>query len=283
MTVLRFWGVRGSIPCPGPATVRYGGNTSCVTLENAGGLVVLDAGTGIRPLALALRKAGAAVSADLLLTHTHWDHIQGLPFFFPLYDTGTRVRIHGPRQAGGLRAILERQMMWENFPIPSSAQVGIESINELEPGPFEVAGWRAGAFVLCHAGHTLGYRLDRPGAGVAFVTDNELAGGAHGIGPGWRDRLVDFLKGVDTLVHDTTWADDRLGTVAGWGHSTSGEAIALARDASCRRLVLFHHDPDHDDAALDRKLAAARATASATAPGVEIVAAIEGESLVLEE
>jgi len=281
--VLRFYGVRGSIPVPGPATVRYGGNTSCAVLEHGDELLILDGGTGLRMLGMETRGNGP-LDAELLLTHTHWDHIQGLPYFHPLYDPRSRVRIHGPRQTSGLRDVLERQMTWENFPIPPSAQTGIESVVEHDAGQFAAGGWKVGAFGLCHGGHTLGYRLERPGAlSVAYVTDNELAGGAHGIGPGWRDALVDFLQGVHTLVHDTTWPDERLPEVAGWGHSSPSQAVELARDARVGRLVFFHHNPEFNDATMDRQLAGAVMKAREIAPGLEVTAAIEGEALLLEE
>ncbi len=281
---LRFWGVRGSIPCPGPATVRYGGNTACVTLDAPGAhTLVLDAGTGLRALGLALQRRSEPIVLDLLLSHTHWDHIQGLPFFFPLYAEGARVRILGPRQAGGLRGVLERQMTWETFPIPPSAQVGLTEVVDVESGPIAVDGWSVHAFRLCHPGHTLGYRVERPGvAPLAYVTDNELAGGVHQPDPAWRDGLVDFLQGVHTLVHDTTWAEDRLPAVAGWGHSSPLQAITLARDAGVQRVILFHHDPDQDDTAMDRHLAAARTGAARLAPGLSVVAAVEGEAMRLE-
>jgi len=280
---LKFWGVRGSIPCPGPGTVRYGGNTPCVTLEGPdGALVILDGGTGIRPLGVLLRERGP-LNADLLITHTHWDHIQGLPYFQPLYHPGSRVRIHGPRQTGGLQRVLERQMTWENFPIPPSAQSGIESIIDREAGTFGVSGWTVGAYGLCHGGHTLGYRLERPGTpGVAYVTDNELAGTSHGVSPTWRNGLVDFLAGVHTLVHDATWPESRLAEVTGWGHSSPAQVIALARDAGCRRVILFHHNPELDDAGLDRHLAGGQAVARGLAPGLDVRAAIEGDMIVLE-
>jgi ribonuclease BN (tRNA processing enzyme) len=263
--------------------VRYGGNTSCAVLQHEEEVLILDGGTGLLALGVELSARGP-LDADLLLTHTHWDHIQGLPYFRPLYDPRSRVRIHGPRQTSGLRDVLERQMTWENFPIPPSAQTGIESVFDHEAGQFAAGGWNVGAFGLCHGGHTLGYRLERQGArSMAYVTDNELAGGAHGIGPGWRDALVDFLQGVHTLVHDATWSDARLPELAGWGHSSPAQAVELARDANVRRLVLYHHNPEFDDAAVDGHLAGAAKTARDIAPGLEVIAAIEGESLKLEE
>ena len=291
-TSLRFYGVRGSIAVPGPATVRYGGNTSCALLQHGDETLILDGGTGLRALGLDMIAhypdspdvpPSRPFEADILLTHTHWDHIQGLPYFRPLYDPRSRVRIHGPRQASGLRDIIERQMTWENFPIPPSAQTGVEAIIDREAGQFAAGGWNVAAYGLCHAGHTLGYRVRRGGAkDVAWVTDNELSGGAHGIGPRWRDGLVDFLQDTHTLVHDTTWADGHLPTVAGWGHSSPRQAVELARDAHVKKLVLFHHNPEFDDARLDHHLAEARKSAQDLVPDLEVIAAVEGESLPLE-
>ena len=253
-------------------------------IQHGGEHLILDGGTGLRQLGLdVIGQDSRPFHADLLITHTHWDHIQGLPYFRPLYDPRSRVRIHGPRQSSGLRDVIERQMTWENFPIPPSAQTGVEAIIDREAGQFAAGGWSVKAYGLCHAGHTLGYRVGRAGSqDMAWVTDNELAGGAHGIGPGWREGLVDFLQDTHTLVHDTTWADRHLPTVAGWGHSSPRQAVELARDAHVKRLVLFHHNPEFDDEGMDQHLAGARNTARDIAPGLEVLAAVEGESLSLE-
>ena len=142
---LRFYGVRGSIPVPGSGTVRYGGNTSCAVIQHGGEYLVLDGGTGLRQLGLdIIGQDSHPFHADLLITHTHWDHIQGLPYFRPLYDPRSRVRIHGPRQSSGLRDVIERQMTWENFPIPPSAQTGVEAIIDREAGQFAAGGCLSG-------------------------------------------------------------------------------------------------------------------------------------------
>jgi phosphoribosyl 1,2-cyclic phosphodiesterase len=255
-----------------------------VTLEAPGDrLLILDAGTGIRLLGRALQARGTPLQADLLLTHTHWDHIHGLPFFYPAYQDATRLRIFGPRQERGLRSLIEHQMTWEMFPIPASAQVGIVDVVELDGAAFSAGGCEITGFRLSHPGVTLGYRIAPQGVRpFAYITDNELAGGAHGVTSSWRADLVNFLQGVDTLIHDSTWSDDPGVPIAGWGHSTARETVELARDAGCRRLVLFHHNPDHDDQAMDRLVAQARATADVIAPGLHVVAAIEGQTLELE-
>lgn len=280
---LTYWGVRGSIPVPGPGTVRYGGNTPCLTLEAEGmPLLVFDAGTGLRPLGtsdlLARQQA-----VEVVLTHTHWDHIHGLGFFPPLYENPARVTITGPRQKQGLRTVLERLTLWENFPIPPTRWVGLREVREIDPGPLRAGPWSLQAVRLNHPGHTLGYRVEGPGGGhLAYLSDNELAGFDHGLPAGWDRDLVDFLRGVDTLVHDATWSDDQVGPHRGWGHSSPAEAVNLAVAAGCRRLVLFHHAPEHDDGVMDRLVAGARRAAAAAGTGLVVEAAIEGQSLMLD-
>jgi len=279
--LLRFYGVRGSIPVPGPTTARTGGNTPCVALDAPGEpLLVLDAGTGLRTLGDSPLPAGRAI--ELLLTHTHWDHVHGLPFFQPLYQPGTQLRISGPRQPAGLRSVLERLAAPEHFPIPASGWHGLTEVRELEESPVTGGAVTIRPTRLCHPGPTLGYRLEVPGwEPVAYLTDNELAGGAHGVGPGWRRGLVDFLAGCGVVIHDTTWDEADVDRHAGWGHSSPMQALHLAADAGCRKLVLFHHHPDHDDDRLERR----RVEAGAVAAGlgrVEVELAREGLVVALE-
>ena len=282
-----FWGTRGSIPTPGAYTARYGGNTSCVAVSGQGDdLVILDAGSGIRPLGRELaRRQNGPMHLDILLSHTHWDHIQGLPFFQPLNTRGNAVRIYGAAQEGvPLEVILDRQMDPVVFPVPLKALAADLTVTEVTTGQFEIDGFRVEAFRLRHPGTTLGYKLApvKGGATIAYVTDNELGpGGAYDVPADWRSQLVQFLTGVDTLIHDGMYPDEIIESRAGWGHSTPSQAVALARQAGCPRLVLFHHEPEHDDALLDSLLARTRRAADAAGPRLEIDAAREGMTLTL--
>lgn len=282
-----FWGTRGSIPTPGPKTARFGGNTPCVALSAGGDrLVILDAGSGIRPLGRALLDAHpGAMTAEILLTHTHWDHIQGLPFFAPLNRKGNTVRIIGPRQGDvALEAIIDRQTDATVFPIPIKALAAELTVTEITPGPFEVDGFRVETFRLRHPGMTLAYRLTphEGGASMAYVTDNELGpGGSYDVPPDWRRQLVRFLGDVDLLVHDGMYSDQLAEARAGWGHSTPRQAVELAAESGARHLVLFHHEPDHDDAAIDRLLDEARGAAARSAGALRVDSAMEGLQLNL--
>jgi phosphoribosyl 1,2-cyclic phosphodiesterase len=279
---LTFWGTRGSIPTPGPDTARYGGNTACISIAGAGDrLVILDAGSGLRPLGHELMKQrNGSLTADILLSHTHWDHIQGLPFFKPLSARGTSVSIYGAAQEGvPLKEILSIQMDPMVFPIPLNALAASLAVVEISEGEFEIDDFRICAFRLRHPGTTLGYRLAPTSRGrvIAYVTDNELgAGGSYEVPADWRERMVEFVAGADTLIHDAMYPDQIIQARAGWGHSTPRQAVDLAHEARCRRLILFHHEPEHSDDALDRLLADTRKYAASVAPKLTVEAAAEG-------
>jgi phosphoribosyl 1,2-cyclic phosphodiesterase len=284
---LTFWGTRGSIPTPGPHTARYGGNTPCIGIARDGAphLVILDAGSGLRPLGHELMLGRRRLSADLLISHTHWDHIQGLPFFKPLSAPGNVVRIYGAAQKGaGLEEILRRQMDPMVFPVPLTALAAAITVTEVDESGFDIDGFRVRPFRLRHPGNTLGYRLVPRDGGreIAYVTDNELGpGGIYPVGERWRPRLAEWLGGVDTLIHDAMYAEGIVEARAGWGHSTPRQAVELAAESGVRRLILFHHEPEHDDEALDRLVDEARTFARGIAPMLVVDAAMEGMQLTL--
>jgi ribonuclease BN (tRNA processing enzyme) len=225
-------------------------------------------------------RRNGAIAADILLSHTHWDHIQGLPFFKPLSAAGSSFCIVGAAQEGvALEEILRRQMDPMVFPVPLRALAAAIQVQEISEGEIALPGFITRAFRLRHPGTTLGFRLAPADGGkdFAYLTDNELGDGArYPVGPDWRRRLVQFLSGVDTLIHDAMYADQIAPARCGWGHSTPRQAVALASEAGCRRLILFHHEPEHDDEAIDRLLDDTRAFAARTAAGLEVDAASEG-------
>jgi phosphoribosyl 1,2-cyclic phosphodiesterase len=252
----------------------------------AGELLILDAGTGIRALGLELvARHNGAVRAEILLSHAHWDHIQGLPHFKPFFAPGNAVRIWGARQGTtSLEAILRQQMDPTVFPVPLDALSASLTVQQVEPGEFTVGAFRVRAMRLRHPGTTLGYRLS-PAAGgpsLAYVTDNELGpGGRYDVPPSWRAEFVAFLADVDLLIHDAMYTPDEAEAHRGWGHSTFAEAVALAREARAGRLVLFHHEPEHGDEAVDALLHAARREARAQGGPGDVLAAQEGTTLTL--
>jgi phosphoribosyl 1,2-cyclic phosphodiesterase len=282
-----FWGTRGSIPTPGPNTSRYGGNTPCVAVEGAGGqLVVLDAGTGIRALGLDLvAKQNGAAKVEILLSHAHWDHIQGLPHFKPFFSPGNSVRIWGSRQGTmSLEAILRQQMDPAVFPVPLDALSAQLTVQQVDTDTFSIGEFRVRTIKLRHPGTTLGFRLTPAtgGPSMAYVTDNELGvGGHYDVPSSWRRDFVTFLNGVDLLIHDAMYTPDELEEHRGWGHSTYEEAVTLAQDAGARKLVLFHHEPEHDDKEMDVLLGAARKFAKKRAGALEVTAAQEGVKVTL--
>jgi phosphoribosyl 1,2-cyclic phosphodiesterase len=231
------------------------------------------------------RAERGAVSVDLLLSHTHWDHIQGLPFFAPFFGKGNVVRIWGARQGDvDLEIILRQQMHPVVFPVPLDELAATPKVEHVKGSDFTVDGFSVCTTRLRHPGHTLAYRLTPVGGGasMAYVTDNELGrGGDYGEPPTWRRDLERFLSGVDLLIHDAMFTPEELAKHRGWGHSSFDEAVTLAAAVGARRLALFHHRPERDDAGMDELVARAREAAETTGKRLEVFAATEGLTLTL--
>lgn len=286
---LRFWGTRGSIPSPGSATVRYGGNTPCVELRTADGwLVILDAGTGIRDLGRALmqRANGDGVDGDIFLTHAHWDHIQGIPFFAPLFHRGNHFTIWGSRSLQtSIDRVVRDQMSPVVFPVSFEELQARIDFQELAEERRAGCGYEVAAMAVRHPGGALGYRFTESngtGGGLVYVSDNELSATARYDTPReWRSRFVEFVRGAAVLVHDTMYRADEYRNFVGWGHSTYEDAVELALEASVQRLVLFHHHPERTDDEVDRCVAACRELVQARGAQLEVLAAAEGMTLIV--
>ena len=287
---LRFWGVRGSIPSPGARTVRYGGNTPCTELRTSDGwLVILDAGTGIRELGRALmtRANGAAVKGDIFLTHAHWDHIQGIPFFAPIFQSGNHFTIWGSKSLEtSIDRVVRDQMSPVVFPVSFDeldARIDFQDLGEDEQRPGR--GYVVSAYHVQHPGGALAYRFTdakTPGRALVYVSDNELqAHPSYHAADGWRAGMTTFCTGASVLIHDATYSRDEYAQHKGWGHSTTDDALELAIEAGVELLVLFHHKPERSDEEIDQQLEALRSVARSRGAKLRIEAAAEGMSLTV--
>jgi phosphoribosyl 1,2-cyclic phosphodiesterase len=299
-TWLKFWGVRGSIPVPGLGTSRYGGNTSCVEVRADGEIIVLDAGSGIRLLGMSLEQefGSRPIELTLLISHVHWDHIQGFPFFGPAYNERNEIHICGYDSPGSnLREILKGQMATPFFPVNLNDLRGTIDIRRLKEMDFKIGKIEVWAKFMNHPGICVGYRLFTSNGSIAYLPDTEPYdfGVLHSrksealnpdrirkIAEKERGDLVEFLAGADILILDAEYTDDEYKKHLGWGHGSLSTDVSLAIDAKVRKLVLFHHDPTHDDSMVDLMVAQARALAAKSDASLDVEAAREGAELILE-
>ncbi len=246
---VKFWGVRGSIACPSPRHVGFGGNTSCLEVIAGEHRIVLDAGTGIRSLGHELLKAEVH-SAHLLLTHTHWDHINGFPFFGPAFQRKHHFKIMAGHlmDDGGVRAVFAGQMAQPTFPVPLEAMSGQLEFEDFRAGDeFKVApDVVVKTAPLNHPSGATAYRIEYEGKAMCYVTDTE-----HVIGKP-DENVLGIIQGADLVIYDSTYTDDEFPEKVGWGHSTWQEGVRLCQAADVKQLAIFHHDPDHEDPFMEK-------------------------------
>lgn len=245
-----FWGVRGSFPCAQPSHMKYGGNTSCVELRIGQRVVIFDAGTGLWALGKDLLKRGVT-SATLLMSHSHLDHIMGFPFFAPAWmgvKFNLQIMAGHLKHDGGVRSVFEMVMLDPVFPVTLNDMGGASAFHDFEAG--ETLDLGDGVIVktapLNHPNGATGYRIEADGKVVCYITDTEHL-------PGRPDAtILELMRGADLVIYDSTYTDEEFPKKVGWGHSTWEEAVRLAQAAAVKQLAIFHHDPEHDDAVMDR-------------------------------
>jgi phosphoribosyl 1,2-cyclic phosphodiesterase len=277
---LRFWGVRGSIPTPGPSTIRYGGNTSCLELRIHSQIFVIDAGSGISPLGHELVGEFGAnpISLILLNTHTHWDHIQGFPFFIPAYMKQNRIRVIGrDPKPDSLESIFKKQMDGDHFfPVPLAAmqsELHFEHLNPEGQAEIDIGNVQFATCPTNHPGGCLAYRFKTAKGDFVLLSDHETEGDDEA-------RILEFIKGANTLVADSQYTSSEFATRRGWGHGCLSGVISLALKAGVKNLYMTHHDPTHDDDFIDTMLSDARKMVPSSSP-LKVFAATEREKIFI--
>ncbi|HEY5635336.1 MAG TPA: response regulator [Burkholderiales bacterium] len=278
-----YWGVHGTLPVPGPKTLRYGGNTPCVSVELGGEpIYVFDCGSGVKRLSdRVMQNPTERMSARIFISHPHWDHINTIPFFAPLYLRGNQIEIYGPYQGDlTIERVVSAQMESVYFPVTVREFGARLTFRDLREESLEFGPVRIDTMLLKHPGYCLGYRLTAHGKRVCYITDNELYlpdDARHDAR--YVERLAEFVRGADVLITDTTYRDHEYPAKVDWGHSCVSQVADLAARAEVKRLHLFHHDPDQGDDEIDLKLAETRAALEKL--GSKVVCEAPGESTEL--
>jgi len=289
---VKFWGVRGSIPCPGPKTVRYGGNTTCIEVRTDNNeLIILDAGTGIFPLSQAL-LAELPITANVLISHTHWDHIQGLPLFIPNFIPGNTLRLHGgfdPVSGKGIEQVMAVQLQYSFFPVREvEMKARIEYVTLTPNETVQVGSARVTPCLLNHPVIDFGYRIECNGKSIFFTGDHEPPYNIYQPGDEMyaeyqafvdekNQAIQDAMSGVDVLIADCSYTDSEYPSKLGWGHGTFTSAIASAKQAGAKVLYCTHHEPTRSDDALEAAFAHALDSNAKIAEGMDIRLAKEGD------
>lgn len=292
---VKFWGVRGSIACPGPKTVRYGGNTTCIEIRtDSNELIILDAGTGIFPLSQTL-LAELPVTANVLITHSHWDHIQGLPMFIPNFIPGNTLRLHGcfdPVSGKGIEQVMAVQLQYSYFPVrEAEMKAKMEYVTLMPNETVQVGSARVTACLLNHPVIDFGYRVECDGKSVFFTGDHEPPYNIYEPGEeGFAEyqvfvdektqSILDAMRGVDVLIADCSYTDAEYASKKGWGHGTFSSSMATAKAAGAKVLYCTHHEPTRSDDALETVFAAALEAHADLAAGLDVRLAREGDVYV---
>lgn len=293
---VRFWGVRGSIATPGPDTIRYGGNTPCATIEMGRDTLVLDCGTGARPLGIALQAEarGNPLHVRMLITHTHWDHIQGFPFFVPAFVPGNHVEVYGPpSMEKPLHKVLSGQMDPAYFPVSLGEMAAKIEVHEVREPKFDFGPWKVEALYVNHPGVTMAYRIEGHGKTIVYATDTEPFATLLVDSSSNQDRrafarerdeaLMEFIRDADLYIADSQYTVADYKVKKGWGHTCYVDAMQMAMDAGAKRIALFSHDPMHDDEAVDKKVEDCKRQAADAGSTLKVIPAVEGECIELDE
>lgn len=280
---VKFWGVRGTLPRPGPESLRYGGQTSCVTLAfPRNQFFIMDAGTGIKQVGQDLLARGKMrTEGKLFISHPHWDHINCIPFFVPLYIPGNDFEILGASHGDiDMRQMVSAQMEGVYFPITIREFGARVYFRDLREGTYDVDGVEVQTMLLSHPGYCLGYRINYKGRSVCYITDNELfLPGSDFYSEEYENRLANFIRGTEMFITDTTYTDKEYESKVGWGHSCISRVVDIAIQGEVQNLYLFHHDPDQTDDDIDNKLETASAMLKERGSDVVCWAPKEGEEL----